>query len=76
MPSQAAQTVYARLLAAGVPLDHHESDLYAKITDDSTRILAADRSLAHVRRFVSAIDGQLWFDIPFAYQPFWDRLRL
>lgn len=62
-------TLYDKLVAAGVPLDHHESDLYAKVTDASRALIAAHTKGPLV--FRSAVDGELWFDIPFAYMPWW-----
>jgi len=63
-------TVYEQLKTAGVPLSSHESDLYAKVTPQSTAILKA--SATQFTTFVCQIDGGLWYNIPFAFQPFWD----
>ena len=62
--------VYDELKAAGIPIDNHESDLYALYTPDSIRIVKESGHSWTV--FVSQIDGKLWLDIPFAYSPFWD----
>lgn len=61
--------VYDALTEAGVPTDHHESDLYAKVTPDSTRIFRAFGTRPTV--FRSQLDGELWYDAPFAYTPYW-----
>lgn len=69
-------TIYEQLQAAGVPLDHHESDLYAKDTPETRRILDAARTLGKctsATRFRSQIDGAFWWDIPFHYDPFWPK---
>jgi hypothetical protein len=65
-------SLYERLKAAGVPLDNHESDLYALATPEAVRILATHPDTHHTRTFVSQLDGQLWLDIPFAYTPWWE----
>ena len=70
----ANRSLYQQLLAAGVELDNHESDLYVKVTPESTRILeeagiAVDGHNASV--FTSQTDGQQWYDLPFKYEPFW-----
>lgn len=70
-----AMAIYEDLIAAGVPTDHHESDLYALVTPESRALVAAYEYRCHVQTFVSQVDGRLWYDIPFAYQPFWDRVR-
>lgn len=64
--------IYDDLKAAGVPLDHHESDLYAKVCPESRAIVARYEHRRIVRLFRSAIDGDLWYDIPFAYLPWWE----
>ena len=66
-------SIYETLQEAGVPLDNHESDLYAKVTDDSRAIIAKYAYRTNVRIFRSQIDGTLWYDIPFAYAPWWKR---
>ena len=63
-------SIYQDLKAAGVPMDNHESDLYAKVTPDSVRIVES-HGRSH-SRFRSEIDGEMWFDIAFAFEPFWD----
>ncbi len=70
------RSLHQQLLAAGVELDSHESDLYAKVTPESTRILedagiVIDGHNASV--FTSQADGEQWYDLPFRYDPFWAR---
>jgi hypothetical protein len=65
-------SIYKELLDAGVEMDHHESDLYVKVTPKSREILTAyGRRYAEV--FISEIDGLCWYDLPFAYEPFWEK---
>jgi hypothetical protein len=74
-------SLYTDLLAAGVPLENHRSDLYAKVTPASRRIIAAyqdertrqGHQRALITMFVSEIDREAWYDIPFAFDPFWER---
>jgi hypothetical protein len=68
-------SIYQDLKAAGVQLDHHESDLYAKVTPESQAIVDGYRFKCNVTRFTSQIDGLRWYDIPFAYEPFWDAVK-
>lgn len=66
-----AHSVYKELVAAGVPIDHHESDLYVLDTRVARGILAA-----HGKKgtpFTSQVDGKRWLDVPFAYEPFWEK---
>lgn len=72
------RSIHQQMLAAGVEIDNHESDLYAMVTPESTRILeeagiAIDGHNASV--FTSQIDGKRWYDLPFKYDPFWDKVE-
>ena len=63
------ETIYQQLKAAGVPLDYHESDLYAKVTPDSKRIMGES---CHPRAiFTDDMGHEPWYELPFAYDPFW-----
>ena len=68
-------TIYEQLKAAGVPMDSHQSDLYAKKTTESQAIIAACEFRGIVKTFISQIDKTVWYDIPFAYDPFWERVE-
>lgn len=73
-------SIYQRLAIAGVPLDHYESDLYAKVTPVSRGIIEdcqSDGTLkpGPVATFRSNSDGTTWYDLPFRYDPFWNGKR-
>jgi hypothetical protein len=68
-------SIYTELLEKGVALDHHATDLYAKVTPASRAIVEAYEFRNNVKTFTSQIDGELWYDIPFAYEPEWNRTR-
>jgi hypothetical protein len=64
-------SLYQDLKAAGLPTDHHESDLYVIDTPAARALIAK-----HGKRgsgFTSQIDGKRWLDVPFAYDPFWAK---
>ena len=63
--------IYKKLIDAGVEIDNHESDLYAKVTPISKEIIDKYEHKRNVKTFVNNIDHTLWYDIPFAYEPFW-----
>lgn len=56
-------------------IDHHYSDLYVKVSFKSKKILEEYQKNSGVRCFVEifkANDGSgYWYDIAFAYDPFW-----
>lgn len=67
-------SLYESLKAAGIQTDNHESDLYFPENEVTREILArypAEQGIA--TRFVSQIDKQAWFDVPFAFTPYWER---
>ena len=63
--------VYAALVAAGCQIDNHESDLYVKADETSRRIIR--ESGWYCSSFRNQIDGTTWFDLPFAFAPFWNK---
>lgn len=65
-------TLYGDLLRAGVPIDSHESDLYFRDCEAGRTILARYPEQARIaRKFYSGRDHEPWWDIPFAYLPWW-----
>lgn len=69
-------SLYQQLKAAGVPLSNHESDLYVKDTPEAVVILVANGKTPGAfgcERFRSRIDEAYWFDVPFMYDPYWEK---
>jgi hypothetical protein len=67
------RSIYRALKKAGVKLDHHESDLYAEKTEISEKIIANYYYKCNVETFTNTTDGKIWYDIPFAYGPWWKK---
>lgn len=71
--------IYQDMVDAGVKVEHHESDLYVPVSRTTTEIL--DRpQYARYRRNTRTFEspprsGKIWYDIPFAYAPFWQGRR-
>jgi len=65
------QKLYYLLLEAGCELDNHESDLYIKVSPESTRII--DQSNLKFTTFFSK--REKWYEIPFMYEPYWEAKR-
>jgi len=59
------------ILCRGAPQPQHNSDLYVHVTAESRAILASYTCRACVTVFVDQITNTLWYDVPFAYSPFW-----
>ena len=52
-------------------LDHHESDLYVR---DTPLVRALVRQFGlNSSYFTSKVDNQRWIDVPFAYEPYWEK---
>jgi len=69
------KTIYQALESAGVKTDNHESDLYFKRCNESDRVLSefvgTDGKEPTVSYFQSQLDGKMWGEIPFAFDPWW-----
>lgn len=61
-------------------IDHHESDLYLRKTPAAVALVESwitkTGFKSSVSTFRSQIKGDLWFDVAFAYDPYWiERAR-
>lgn len=79
MPKESSlsfSTLYDALKAAGCETGNHESDLYVKATPEAEAILKAHGKTPGAwgcESFISNIDKTRWYDIPFAYKPWWEK---
>lgn len=55
-------------------IDNHQSDLYLKVTDVSKKLVDEYKFKNNVKTFRSGIVHCQWYDIPFAYDPFWAKI--
>ena len=65
-------SLYSELLAAGVDISNHESDLYFEINDISDAILK-NHPEARPKRFLNQMTKTMWYEVYFAYDPWWAR---
>jgi len=72
-PISEEKSLYDRAIEQGLEMGSHESDLYLKVTPESYKLIKNYKYRPNVTTFISQIDKALWYDIPFAYQPFWDK---
>jgi hypothetical protein len=48
-------------------------DLHCKVTPQTTA-LVEDCAFAHlITKFRSVIDGEMWYEVPWAYKPWWEE---
>lgn len=71
------KNLYEECVKAGVKIESHYSDLYIPV-NEITRKLVADHTSnggAQPQIFKSNIaPHDLWYDIPFAYLPYWQEI--
>jgi hypothetical protein len=70
----AAFSLYDELVKVMTPneIDHHESDLYV-LRNEKSQPLVEGFVGSHTT-FVGSTDRRVWYDVPFAYKPFWDKV--
>jgi hypothetical protein len=66
--------IYEDMVKAGVEIGHHESDLYVEDSEAARAVLKDYPFRSNCKRFCCNITGEIWIDIPFAYEPFWDKV--
>lgn len=71
----AVETLFQKIVDAGIQFDHHESDLYVKDCPEAREILEEfPTNKRNARPFRSEIEPHdMYLDVPFAYEPFWIR---
>lgn len=67
------KTIYQVMKENGIRCESHESDLYVPVCVETVQILREYRYCGNVTRFHNQVDGGDWFDIPFAYDPYWQH---
>lgn len=70
-------TIHAALAEVMNPreIDHHYSDLYVKVTPASREIVSRFEYSHMVQTFIDNIDRELWYDIPFCYNPNVEKVK-
>ena len=51
-----------------------QSDLYIKKCELSDKLIQEYEPKNNVKIFTSQIDNSPWYEIPFAYDPYWNKL--
>jgi len=68
-------SIYAQVIERGIQHSQHESDLYLPVNTETMALIKDYRFRSNVTTFRSNIDGKLWYDVPFAYLPFWEAKK-
>lgn len=71
---------YAECVARGIPCHNHESDLYIPVTEETRALVKhytnpppGHHALARPETFQNQVEGGLWYDVPFAFTPWWEK---
>ena len=62
------KTFYQEVIEAGIICDNHFSDLYIPKNEETTKLLKKCNKVGYP--FIDQITGAWWYDVPFAYDPF------
>jgi hypothetical protein len=63
-------TLYAECVKRNIPCHNHESDLYIPVTQETLDLV---NHFGHrPETFTNQVEGGVWFDVPFAYSPWWE----
>jgi hypothetical protein len=67
-------SVYEEVLATGGYIAYHESDLYIEVNEANREILNRHPlEKSNATKFRNAVTGKMCWDVPFAYDPFWNK---
>lgn len=70
-------SIYAECIARGIPVANHYSDLYIPVTPQTTALIRefqeVGKLLSSPDTFVNQVEGGLWYDLPFQYEPYWEQ---
>ena len=69
------KTLYEQLKEAGVKVENWQSDLYCPVNEVSKKIVENSALAFTAGKFIDQIDKKLWYDIPFAFDPYYKNLR-
>jgi hypothetical protein len=66
-------TLFEQVKLLNVEYYHYQSDLYLPCTEKSKKLVEQYEFANNVTKFISHTDNRLYYDIPFAYDPFWEN---
>lgn len=65
-------TLFEQVESSGIEYSNHESDLYIPVNEQTRALLASYYFRSNVTIFRNNKDGKPWYDVPFAYTPWWE----
>lgn len=67
-----SDSLYKKLVDAGVEVSNNESDLYFP-ANDRTREIVKEFKSKNITEFKSNITGGKMYEAPFMFDPFWEK---
>lgn len=68
-----SRQLFSQVVAHDIPFTNHYSDLYIPVNETTKALIAAYKFRQCVRVFTNQVEGGLWYDVPFAYAPYWAK---
>lgn len=63
-------SLYTDLIEAGQPVSNWQSDLYCPVNEVTRALIEKHDKKATT--FTNQVEGGLWFDVPFAFDTYWE----
>jgi hypothetical protein len=67
-------TLFEKIKELKIEYDNHESDLYIPATEQTIDLIHEFGLMHTTTKFRSNIDQKFWFDVPFQYTPYWEKI--
>ncbi len=65
--------IFEEIKKNNIEFSHHESDLYIPKNEITEKIINNYEFKRNVTVFHNQITHNKWYDIPFAFDPFWEK---
>ena len=66
------ENIYKAVKEKGIGYSSYHSDLYIPRNEETTKLVNDYKFKNNVTTFTNQVEGGIWYDIPFAYSPYWD----
>lgn len=68
------KSIYEKCVLFEVEIRHHESDLYIPVNELTRALVESYEFKGSVDTFENQIEGGVWYDIPFAFDPYLENV--
>jgi hypothetical protein len=73
--TEATKTIFEEIKESGVEISNWQSDLYFPKNPITDKIVNSHRGEYYIGMFRNNNDNELWYEIPMAYDPYWEARR-